>query len=157
MLERASELEKMAQGLKEDYLRALADFDNFRKRMEREMKMSEQLGVEKLMVDILPVLDDLERALNAAGATSNNTDRSIIRGFELIYKNLCSVLERHGLQAYCCIGEEFDPRRAEAVGFVETESGNDGVVVEEVCRGYERGGKVLRAAKVKVSKVVENK
>ncbi len=151
LLERVDALEEIANKLKNDYLRSLADFDNFRRRMEREIEERQRAGVEKLMEELLVVLDNFERAL--VTTTGEGNVEGLKKGVSLIYRQLCDVLERHGLKGYSCMGQEFDPRRAEAVGFVEVDKGNDNEVVEELSRGYECGGRVIRPARVKVSKV----
>ncbi len=162
MVEQLVELGATLQSLKNDYLRALADFDNFRKRMEREMERNQWLKAEALMVELLPVLDNFERALNieqiknsSPCASSTSEVNGLKRGVEIIYRQLCAILERHGLKAYSCLGEEFDPRRAEAVKVDSEQQAIEGrlMVVEEFCRGYECGGRVVRPARVKVAKV----
>jgi len=136
--------------LKNDYLRALADFDNFRRRMERDIEIKKREGVEALICDLLPVLDNFERALNASGDNAEG----IKKGVELIYRQLVSILEGYGLKGFSCVGEKFDPRRAEAVGYVECATPEeDNQVVEEVCRGYEVAGRVIRPSRVKVGKI----
>lgn len=183
MVEYLVELEANAQSLKNDYLRLLADFDNFRKRIEREMESKQQAGVESLLVDLLPVLDNFERALSAtaqlsesdvstqpdtescpipqkrtiqanANSEQQTADSGIMRGIDLIYKQLCAVLAKRGLKEFSCLGEEFDPRLAEAIGFVEKDSKPGNRVVEELCRGYEYRGRVLRPARVVVAKPI---
>ncbi|MEO0050546.1 MAG: nucleotide exchange factor GrpE [candidate division WOR-3 bacterium] len=148
LTERVAELEAGVKSLKNDYLRALADFDNFRKRTERDIEMKRQAGVEALFADLLPVLDNFERAL---GAPSDNID-GIKKGIELIHKELCAVLKRHGLNEFSCQGQVFDPKRAEAIGFVECEEKDANLVVEELCKGYEFSGRVIRPARVKVGR-----
>ncbi len=149
LIERAVELENVVNSLKNDYLRALADFDNFRKRMERDIEVKRQARVEALFADLLPVLDNFERAL---GTNSDSVD-GLKKGIELIYKELCAVLKRHGLSVYSCQGQCFDPKRAEAIGFVECEEKDANLVVEELCKGYEYSGRVIRPARVKVGRV----
>lgn len=148
LIERVGELEATVKSLKNEYLRALADFDNFRKRVERDLEIKQQAGVEAVFNDLLPVLDNFERALNAP---NDNTD-GLKKGIELIHMELCAVLKRHGLKAYSCQGQVFDPKRAEAIGFVECEEKDANLVVEELCRGYECYGRVIRPARVKVGK-----
>ncbi|MCX7731872.1 MAG: nucleotide exchange factor GrpE [candidate division WOR-3 bacterium] len=152
LVERVYELEVLAQKLKNDYLRALADFENYRKRMERDIESKKREGVERLICDLLSVLDNFERAISAGG---NNVE-SVKQGVELIYRQLAAVLESYGLRSYSCAGEQFDPRRAEAVGFVECVAAEDNNrVLEELCRGYEISGRVVRPARVKVGKASE--
>ncbi len=150
LLERVAVLEQLTSALKNDYLRALADFDNFRRRMERDIEEKQRAGVEVLMSELLTVLDNFERALNTPVDTNVEAMK---QGVRLIYQQLCNVLERHGIKGYSCLGEEFDPRRAEAIGFVETNEVGDNRVIEELCRGYECNGRVIRPSRVKVSKL----
>lgn len=152
LVARVYELEVLAQKLKNDYLRALADFENYRKRMERDIEAKNRENVERLICDLLPVLDNFERAISVGG----NNVQSLKQGVELIYRQLAAVLESYGLRSYSCAGEQFDPRRAEAVGFVECVAPDDyNRVVEELCRGYEISGRVVRPARVKVGKASE--
>lgn len=148
--ERIVELEAATKGLKNEYLRAIADFENFRRRMEREIEARQRAKIEALFEDLIPVLDNFERALGAMKV--DDAESGLRKGVEMIYSQLCTVLEQHGLRCYSCLGERFDPRRAEAVGFVEAEEGEDNRVVEEVCKGYECSGRVIRPARVKVIK-----
>ncbi len=150
LVARVEELERLTKELKNDYLRALADFDNYRRRNERDLEIKRRERLEALLSDVIGVLDNFERAL---GAETDSVD-AFKRGVELIYRQLCDVLVGYGLKPYSCLGEEFDPRRAEAVGFVECGEESANRVVEEVSRGYECSGKVLRPARVKVGRMV---
>lgn len=158
MAARLAELEQEAAKCRQDYLRALADFDNFRKRVERDLSQTQRIALEGLMADLFPVLDNFERALAvAAGAQDSGevlSDQSspIQKGIEMIYRQLCDVLAKYGLQRYSCLEELFDPRRAEAVGFVETDEYEPDRVVKELCAGYECSGRVLRPARVMVAR-----
>lgn len=149
LVERVYELEAIAQTLKNDYLRALADFDNYRRRIERDIEAKKREGLESLICDLLPVLDNFERALSSGSSSVDG----LKKGVELIYRQLVAVLENYGLKGYSCSGEEFDPRRAEAVGFIDCNNLSDNNrVLEELCRGYEIGGRVVRPARVKVGR-----
>ncbi|MEN9979980.1 MAG: nucleotide exchange factor GrpE [candidate division WOR-3 bacterium] len=153
LVERVCELEMISRKLKNDYLRALADFENYRRRMERDIEVKKKESMESLICELLSVLDNFERALSAGG----NNVQSLKQGVELIYRQLVSVLENHGLRSYSCVGEKFDPRRAEAVGFVECKAAEDNNrVLEEVVRGYEISGRVIRPARVKVGKMSDS-
>ncbi len=152
LVARVEELEQLAQELKNEYLRALADFDNYRRRNERDLEIRQRERLDALMSEILPVLDNFERAM---GTGTDNAD-ALKRGVELIHRQLCDVLVSYGLKPFSCLGEEFDPRRAEAVGFVECEHDNVNRVVEELGKGYECSGRVLRPARVKVGKVADS-
>lgn len=147
------QLEESAQSCKnhqEEYLRALAEFENYRKRVERDSEQSCRLALERLIMDLLPVLDNFDRAVLAVGG-EREAD-SVRTGMELIHRQLREALCRHGLEEYSCVGTEFDPRKAEAISFVHTDEHKPGTVVSETCKGYSCGERVLRPAKVVVAK-----
>jgi molecular chaperone GrpE len=135
---------------KHDHLRAVADFENYRRRMQQELACTRQSAMEDLISELLPVLDNFDRAL-AASNDKAGAD-SVRKGVELIRKQLMDVLARRGLEQFSCVGEDFDPRRAEAVSFVETDGHEPNTVVEEVCTGYACKDRVLRPAKVVVAR-----
>jgi len=150
MVERLGALEQDAAKCREEYLRALADFDNFRKRVERDLVVTQRLVLEGFVKELLPALDSFERALLVVSGEPERA--SVQKGIELIHRQLCEVLARHGLSRYSCVGQSFDPRRAEAVSFVESGEHEPNVVVAEVCAGYECEGRVLRPARVVVAR-----
>jgi len=147
------QLEESAKSCKtyqEEYLRAMADFENYRKRIERDSEQSRRLALERLIMDLLPVLDNFDRAVLAVGG-QKETD-SVRTGMALIHRQFREALCKQGLEEYSCIGTEFDPRRAEAISFVHTDEHKPGTVVAETCKGYACGERVLRPAKVVVAK-----
>jgi molecular chaperone GrpE len=148
--EQLEESAKCCKTYQEEYLRALADYENLRKRTERDGEQSRRLALEMLILDLLPVLDNFDRAVQAAG-TSPSVE-GVQKGMELIHRQLREALCRHGLKEYSCVGTEFDPRRAEAISFVHTDEHKPGTVVTETCKGYECGERVLRPARVVVAK-----
>ncbi len=130
-------------------LRLTAEFDNYRKRTERERReLSEAAGVDVIR-DLLPVVDDLERAL---GAPATADAASYREGVELIRRQLLDVLRRRGVEALDVVGHDFDPSWHEAVGHDEADGRRDGQVTTEVRRGYRIGQRLLRPAMVKVAK-----
>jgi len=139
--------------LQAEYLRAVADFDNLRKRYERDSEVSRRFALEALLLDLVPVLDNFERAVQVAG-TGAPVD-GLQKGMDLIHKQLREALCRHGLQEYSCVGTEFDPRKAEAISFVKTDEHKSGTVVSEICKGYACGQRVLRPARVVVAKEID--
>ena len=148
-------LESEAKKLKTDYLHSLAEFENFRKRKEREMCEFREFANEKLLCELVPILDNLERALKASettGGDANPNEEGIRKGVKLIYQQLQEALGRFGFSGYSALGEQFDPRRCEAVGFVEMNDKPDGTVIAESARGYQCGKRVLRPAVVVVAK-----
>lgn len=136
--------------LREDYTRALADFENYRRRVERDLEVSRRLALEQLMLDLVPVMDNFERAV--AAAQTGASVESVRKGMELIQRQFGDALCKHGLSEYSCVGEEFDPRRAEAIGFVHSADHAPNTVVAEHCHGYACGDRVLRPARVTVAK-----
>jgi molecular chaperone GrpE len=149
---RAQFAEKSAEcnNLQEEYLRALADFDNLRKRTQRDSELSRRLALEALVLDLVPVLDNFDRAVQTSGEGASA--ESLKKGMDLIHRQLRETLCKHGVEAYSCVGTEFDPRRAEAISFVHTDEHKPGTVVSEVCKGYACGDRVLRPARVVVAK-----
>jgi len=149
---RAQFAEKSAEckNLQEEYLRALADFDNLRKRTQRDSELSRRLALEALVLDLVPVLDNFDRAVQTSGEAASA--ESLKKGMDLIHRQLRETLCKHGVEEYSCVGTQFDPRRAEAISFVHTDEHKPGAVVTEVCKGYACGDRVLRPARVVVAK-----
>ncbi len=131
------------------YLRALADFDNFRRRVTREREEWRRQAQEELLREILPVLDNFDRAL--AGAPAPGADGGLRAGVELIHRDFLKALERIGVRPFGAVGEPFDPQRHEAVGRVERADVADQTVVDEMQRGYLFHERVLRPARVVVA------
>jgi molecular chaperone GrpE len=129
------------------YLRALADFDNYRRRIEREKAVSAHAGKRELILPLLEVLDDFDRALEHMGDVSE----WVSSGFDAIYRRLNGILQAQGVVPYESLGETFDPVRHEAVGLTESHDVEPGTVVAEVSRGYRWGDDVLRPARVRVA------
>lgn len=143
-------LEEELSELKNQYLRKQADFENFRKRMLREKEEFAQFANRQLMLDLIPIIDDFERAIKSA-EESRDFD-SFHDGIVLIEKQFTSMLERKwGLKRFDSDGEEFDPQKHEAVMTEEDPEHETSVVLEDYQKGYMLHDKVLRSAKVKVS------
>jgi molecular chaperone GrpE len=132
--------------LQERLLRARAEFDNARKRAERERSDFLQFAAMDVVKDVLPVLDDFERALNVETA-----DREYAKGVELIYSRLFESLKKMGLEPLDTAGQTFDPNLHAAVERVPTEEAEDQTILGEYQRGYNFRGKLLRPAMVKVA------
>jgi molecular chaperone GrpE len=132
--------------LSDRMLRARAEFDNARRRAERERSDFLQFAAMDLVKDILPVLDDFERALKVETA-----DRNYAKGVELIYQRMADTLKKLGLEPIETAGRPFDPNLHQAVERVETDEAEDQSVVGEFQRGYNFKGKLLRPAMVKVA------
>ena len=128
-------------------LRSQAEFQNFRKRTERErLELFEYASMEAVRV-LLPVLDDFERALKVGIARTGNTSA----GIELIYQRFYEALKKLGLEPIVSEGQPFDPHIHHAVDMVETDEAPDHTVLEEFQRGYNFKGRLLRPAMVKVA------
>jgi molecular chaperone GrpE len=151
--EKLAEKTDSCKRLEEEYLRALADFDNLRKRTQRDSEVSRRYALEALVLDLLPVLDNFDRAVQTAG--DGSSAESLKKGMDLIRRQLCEALSKHGVNEYSCVGSQFDPRRADAISFVHTDEHKPGTVVSEICKGYVCGDRVLRPARVVVAKATE--
>jgi molecular chaperone GrpE len=133
-------------------LRATAEFDNYRKRIERERRELSEYATSELLKDVLPLVDDLERALAAApGADAAATVASYRAGVELIHRRLLDVLRKRGVSAIEALGTDFDPHVHQAVSQEVSPEHRDGEVIEELRRGYKLGDRLLRPAMVKVA------
>ena len=140
---------------KDKYLRTLADMDNQRKRMLREKEELLKYSNEQLILKILPVIDNFERALEV-GKESKNLDK-MLEGVNLIFKQLKDILEKEGVKAFESVGDKFDPYKHEALLAIESDEHEPSTVLEEIEKGYLLGDKVIRPAKVTVSKIKEEK
>jgi molecular chaperone GrpE len=129
------------------YLRTLADFDNYRRRIERERASSAQAGKRELVLPLLEVLADFDRALEHLG----DVPEWMSSGFAAIYRRLNNILEAQGIVPYESLGDRFDPVRHDAVGLTESQDVESGTVVAELSRGYRWGEEVLRPARVRVA------
>jgi len=148
-----AELREKSRDCHDRYVRVLAELENFRRRTQRELESAGRHAQDELMIGLLPVLDNLDRAFAAAKADPPGHNGDAMRqGIEMIQRQLREVLARFGLEEYSCIGSEFDPRIAEAVSFVHSREHARDTVVEECCRGYRCAGRVIRPARVVVAK-----
>lgn len=146
---RIAELERLAEENQNRYLRAQADFDNFRRRTMKEKEELSQYATAKLVTQLLPVVDNFERALTANAEAAQGD--SFAKGVDMIYRQLQQVLEAEGLKAMAPVGEPFDPEHHQAIMTVETGEHDEGIVVEVMQTGYWLKDKVIRPAMVKVS------
>lgn len=136
---------------KDLHLRSLADMDNVRKRARRDVAAAEARGVTKLAKELLPALDNLDRALAAAEQAEGEGPHEVTRGIRLVQQDLLGALSRAGIEAESPQGEPFDPHRHEALAQHPVEGVQPGIVVEVWSPGYLYAETVLRAAKVVVS------
>jgi molecular chaperone GrpE len=134
--------------LQDRLLRTAAEFDNYRKRIDRERRDQADAAAASLLAEILPVVDNLERALQAP---ANPESASYRAGVELIHRQLLDLLRKRGVTPIEALGTDFDPRVHQAVSQETSDSHRDGEVMEELQRGYMLGDRLLRAAMVKVA------
>ncbi|WP_168119319.1 nucleotide exchange factor GrpE [Paenibacillus sp. HB172176] len=144
-----NDLMKQAEESQQRYLRAQADFDNFRRRTVKEKEELGQYASMKLISQLLPVVDNFERAITASAA--NKDYDSLAKGVDMIFRQVVQTLEQEGLKAMEVVGEPFNPEFHQAIMQVESEEHEEGIIVEEVQKGYILKEKVLRPAMVKVS------
>ncbi|MEN8162610.1 MAG: nucleotide exchange factor GrpE [Acidobacteriota bacterium] len=140
-------LQKEVDHLREMYLRKLAEFDNFRKRIERERTEREKLAGLDVVQDLIPVIDNFERALDHA---SESSLEALEQGVGMIAKQLLDVLERRGLEVFDPVGDLFDPESHEAIQRVEDSDLPPGTVAWVLAKGFRYGGRLLRPAMVGV-------
>ncbi len=133
---------------KDDYLRLAADFDNFRKRTRRDSEQQAAAEKESFILDLLPVLDDLERALSREQAGSFE---QMYQGVAMTLHRLAQLIHRHGIEAVEDLGRPFNPHRHEAVSLGHDPTQPEHVILKVIQRGYCRGDKVFRPAKVIVN------
>jgi len=141
------ELRRERDTLQDRLLRTAAEFDNYRKRVERDRREVSDLAVADAVQDLLPIIDNLERALQAAA--DNDPLR---KGVDLIHRQMMDVLRKRGVKHFEVVGTEFDPNIHQAVAHEDSETHREGEVMEELQRGYRLGDRLLRASMVKVAR-----
>jgi molecular chaperone GrpE len=135
-------------------LRSIAEFDNYRKRIERERRELAEFVSFEILHDLLPLVDDLERALAAAAPSGEGTAQTVASyrtGIELIHKQLAELLRKRNVTPIEAKGTDFDPHVHQAVATEASDSHRDNEVIEELRRGYRLGERLLRPAMVKVA------
>ena len=145
-----AEIERLTHELSRErdmHLRTRADFDNYRKRVQREWDSAAHASKRQLVLALLDVMDDFERAL----AYANTAPASILAGTRVIHQRLADVLRAQGVVPYPSAGQPFDAALHEAVDVVHTDQATSGVVLDELGRGYRWGDEVLRPARVRVA------
>lgn len=141
---------------RDDYLelakRTKADFENFRKRMNADVLAAAGRGKAEVLRDVLPVLDDLERAIQAAGLDpEGDSEDGLAHGVLLVFRSLREALSKNGVEAVDPTGEKFDPNLHEALSAQPAEAVESGVVVETMQKGYRLGEQLIRPARVVVA------
>lgn len=147
--EELKRLQELADEHQARTLRVQADYDNFRRRTQKEKEELAQYATAKLVTELLPVLDNFERAL--ATPSAGVDAEAFIKGVNMIFRQLEGVLKNEGLTAMEVVGQPFNPEYHQAIMQVESEEHEEGIVTEEVQKGYLLKDKVLRPAMVKVS------
>ncbi len=142
--------QKEAESFREKWLRAAADLENYRKRAQREREDVEKFANEKLLKDLLPVLDDLDRALGMIGPNPPPEVVQVVDGMRLVQKKFVASLEKHGVTTFDSVGTSFDPALHEAVQQTHADV-PPGSVAHELQRGFLISGRLLRPAMVTVS------
>jgi molecular chaperone GrpE len=131
--------------------RTQADFENFRKRMTRDVRAAEARGMGRLAKELLPALDNLDRALAAVESSEADEEHHLTKGIRLVQSELSSALARAGIEGYATKGERFDPVHHEAVAQTPVEGAEPGTIVEVLQSGYRLNDLVLRPARVVVA------
>jgi molecular chaperone GrpE len=151
-LARAETLTQEKGELRDRMLRIAADFDNFKKRNRKDLAEAESRGREALLKEVLPVIDNLERAVaHATTAETAGSGAGLLEGVRMVLRQFLTALEKFDVKPFSAIGEAFDPQFHAAVAQVPTADKPAGMVVEEFQRGYRMGARLLRPAMVAVA------
>jgi len=163
-LNQPDELAKLRQYLKvkeeeakenyERYLRQVAELENFKKRTNREREEAIRFANETLVKDLLPIVDNLERAVMHSKDGANG--KTLVEGIEMVLRGLFDVLAKHGVVQVSAVGQPFDPEKHEAMAQVEVETHKPNTIVEEYHKGYMFRDRLLRPALVSVAKPLES-
>lgn len=145
-----SPLQRERNDLYDRLLRTTADFDNYRKRVDRDRRELSEVVTADVVRDLLPAVDDLDRAL--AAPAIDDASAAYRRGVELIHRQLLEVLRKRGVEPIETVGRDFDPNWHEAVAHDPANGRRDGEITAELRRGYRIGARLLRPAQVKVAK-----
>lgn len=147
-LDKADEIE----AVNDKYLRLAAEFENYKRRVQRDQSDTIRFANEKLLRDMLPTLDNLERAIQS-GRNQDNID-GILKGIDLTYKHFIETLRKMGVTQVSSVGEIFDPAKHQAVGQVESSNVPENAIVKEYQKGYFLHDRILRPAMVTVAKAI---
>lgn len=143
-------VKKELETIKDQYLRILAEFDNYKKRMDRDFFNRVENAKIAFVEELLPIIDDFERSLNSIHIKKSS--KSFRKGVELIYNKFKSILEKQGVECIEAIGKQFDPELHDALMQVDAKEQPSNIVVEEAVKGYKFKDKVIRHSKVIISK-----
>lgn len=145
----AEQLQAEVEQYKDRVLRATAEFENYRRRVQREMQDERKFASQPLLVDLLPVLDNIERAIDAAQQSSGAN--SLLEGFKMVQQQMTSILERHNCIPVPAAGQIFDPTLHQAILQTPSADVEPGRIVHVSQNGYQLNGRVIRPAQVIVS------
>ena len=143
------EVRRERDALQDRLLRTAAEFDNYRKRVDRDRRELSEFAAADALVDMLPIIDNLERALQAP---SGGESDGLRKGVELIHRQMLDLLRKRGVKPIEALGTDFDPNIHQAVVHELSDQHREGEVMEELQRGYRLGERLLRPAMVKVAK-----
>ncbi len=146
--EKVKECEKRAETYITQLKYLQADFENYRKRFESEVNRRIAIMKERIMLDLIPIKEDLERAI----AAESGGNSPLLEGVRMVAENLNAVLAKEGLEEIDAVGAKFDPNLHEAYAYVSKEDCEDGVITSVIRKGYKLDGKVIRASLVEVNK-----
>ena len=149
----AAQLEADLAEAKDAALRAQADAVNVQRRAEQEVDKARKFALERFVSELLPVVDNMARALEAAG--TDEAVKPIVEGVELTQKSLIDALQKHGVETIDPMGEPFDPQIAQAMSMVENPEVEPNTVIAVMQKGYQLNGRLVRPAMVMVSKAAE--
>lgn len=150
--ERIAELEAERDALRDKWMRALADAENARKRSERDRREAEQYGGARLARDLLPVYDNMKRALESVPEEAREANKAVLEGVELTMRELLNVFRKHGIQPVAPdVGDRFDPQLHEAMFEAPVPGTNSGDIIQVSAHGFLIHDRLLRPAKVGVS------
>ncbi|NNL85594.1 MAG: nucleotide exchange factor GrpE, partial [Myxococcales bacterium] len=150
-----TELRAAHEALQDQYVRLQADYDNHRKRVMKERQDAHNYGHENIVKDLLGTVDNLERAIEHARSSAGGDFEAMLQGVELVQRELIQALDRHGVSVIEAAGEAFDPAVHEAMAQQEDDSVPQNTVVQVFAKGYQLRDRLLRPAKVIVSKKSE--
>ncbi len=154
LLEEKEQVEEEKEQLNNRLLRAVADLENYRRRSEREKEELKRYGIKDVVLELIPAVDNMERALEHAREKADGESKSLFEGVEMVYRQILTALKKHGVQGFDSVGEQFDPERHDAIQQVETSEHATGTIVEEFQKGYFLHDRLVRAALVSVAKYV---
>ncbi|MBC8068040.1 MAG: nucleotide exchange factor GrpE [Deltaproteobacteria bacterium] len=143
------ELEAEVQAAKDKWLRAVADLENYKKRVKREVDEASTSAVQRLLPSFLPTMDNLERALEAAGPSSSV--EQVVKGIQMVRDDFGNALRKHGIEAVPSVGVPFDPAIHDALQQVDSPDHAPGTVIREFERGYRMGERLIRPARVVIA------